>query len=363
MNDIPEMTAEEEALWRKSDDEVENEAYDPNSTFDDEPEEDLEQPSTDTDEEPTDDVDNSEAEEDTDSDDEPETEEEPEEDLEEPAEEEADNSDDEETTEEETKESNTESEQLRPVKANGVEIPVKSIDEVYQMASMGANYKQKMADIAPFRRSISAMKENGISEADINTFIDMKKGNSEALQSFIKGLGVDPLDIDTDADSNYTPTQHGTDEVQSEIAEIVNQISADPEYETTQKVVDSDWDSESRKVLAENPAMIRGLHEEIKKGVYAKVAPEALRMEILDNGKRSKLEYYLAAEKLYYEAEANKQSEVKEQKTVQNQKTVQKKRAAAPTRSKATSSKTTEPDFINMSDEEYEEFYNSVMRN
>ena len=362
MSDIPEMTAEEEALWRKSDDEVENEAYDPNSTFDDEPEEDLEQPSTDTDEEPTDDVDNSEAEEDTDSDDEPETEDEPEEDLEEPTKE-VDNSDDEETTEEETKESNTESEQLRPVKANGVEIPVKSIDEVYQMASMGADYKRKMADIAPFRRSISAMKENGVSEADINTFIDMKKGNKEALQSFIKGLGVDPLDIDTDADSKYVPTQHGTDEVQSEITEIVNQISADPEYATTQKVVDSDWDSESRKVLAENPAMIRGLHEEIKKGVYAKVAPEALRMEILDNGKRSKLDYYLAAEKLYYEAENNKQSKVNETKSAQKTATTQRKRAAAPTRGKATSSKSAEPDFVNMSDDEYEEFYNKVMRN
>lgn len=357
--DMMTMTPEEEALWRASDEEIEEQAYNSNAIFD--KEEDLEQPSTDLEEEPTDDVDNSDTEDDTDSDDEPVTKDETEEDdSEEPTE--VDNSEDEETTDEKSKETNTESEQLRPVRANGVDIPVKSLDEVYQMASMGADYKRKMADIAPFRRSISAMKENGLTEADINTFIDMKKGSKEALQSFIKDLGVDPLDIDTDTNSTYVPTQHGMDEVQSEIQHIVEEISADPEYETTQRVVDSEWDSESRKVLAQNPAMIKGLHEEIKKGVYAKVAPEALRLEILDNGKKSKLEYYLAAEKLYYEAEASKQARSVEGVKVQQQKTIQKKKAAASTSGRATTSKTTEPDFINMSDEEYEAFYNSVMR-
>lgn len=357
--DIMTMTPEEEALWRASDEEIEKQAYDSNSAFDNE--EDLEQPSTDTEEEPTDEVDNSETEDDTDSDDEPATEDEvEEEDSEEPTE--VENSEDEETEETETKETNTESEPLRPVRANGVDIPVKSLDEVYQMASMGANYKQKMADIAPFRRSISAMKENGITESDINTFIDMKKGSKEALQSFVKGLGVDPLDIDTDADNSYVPTRHGLDEVQSEIQHIVEEISADPEYTTTQRVVDSEWDSESRKALAENPVMIKALHEEIKKGVYAKVAPEALRLELLDNGKKSKLEYYLAAEKLYYEAEMAKQTKSVEVKNVQKQQVIQKKKAAASTSGRATTSKTTAPDFINMSDEEYEAFYNSVMK-
>jgi hypothetical protein len=352
MSDIMEMTAEEEALWRASDEEIEQGAYDANKVFDE-----AEQPDETQDDEPAEEVDekptaadNSETVGDEDSDDEQAKEEV---EVKESVEEEP-----EAKVEEKAKAESG----LRPVRANGVDIPVKSLDEVYQMASMGADYKRKMADIAPFRRSISAMKENGLTESDINTLIDMKKGSKEALQSFVKGLGVDPLDIDTEAVSKYVPNEHGVDESTSAIQEIVAEISKDAEYEMTQKVVDTQWDSESRKVLAENPQMIRGLHNEIKKGVYAKVAPEALRMEILDNGKKSKLDYYLAAEKLYYEAEIAKDSKNMEVKSEKRQQVVQKKKAAAPTQSRATSSKTTETDFVNMSDEDYEKFYNSVMR-
>jgi hypothetical protein len=352
MSDIIEMTAEEEALWRASDEEVEQGAYDANKVFDE-----AEQPDETQDDEPEDEVneapdetDNSETVGDEDSDDE---------------------QADEETVVEESIEEEPEAKVeddakaesgLRPVRANGVDIPVKSLDEVYQMASMGADYKRKMADIAPFRRSISAMKENGLTESDINTLIDMKKGSKEALQSFVKGLGVDPLDIDTEAKNEYVPNVHGVDESTNAIRDIIDVISKDAEYTTTQRVVDEQWDSESRKVLAENPNMIRGLHEEIKKGVYAKVAPEALRLEILDNGKKSKLDYYLAAEKLYYEAETAKSGRIAEVKDVKHQQVVSKKKAAAFTNSKATSSKTTAPDFATMSDEEYDAFYNSVMR-
>jgi hypothetical protein len=352
MSDVMELTPEEEALWRASDEDIEKGAYDTNKVFDE-----AEQPDETQDDEPEEEVDEVPAEDDNSD---------PEGDEDSDNEQAEDEVEEEESVEEEP-EAETEEEAkaesgLRPVRADGMDIPVKSLDEVYNLASMGVNYKKKMADIAPFRRSISAMKENGVTESDINKFIDIRNGNKDALQSFIKELGVDPLDIDVETDNHYIPTEHGVDESTTAIQEIVEEISKDPEYAMTQKVVDSQWDSESRKVLAQNPTMIRGLHEEIKKGVYAKVAPEALRLELLDNGKRSKLEYYLAAEKLYYEAEQAKQSKNVEVVNTQRQKVVQKKRAAAPTNSRATSSKTATPDFENMSDEEYEKFYNSVMR-
>ena len=352
---MPEMTPEEEALWKQSDEELES-STSANATFDEE-EEEAEQPEQLEEEEPEADEeeeaeDNSETPEEQDSDDdtadEDETEEESTDEVEEP-----------EVVEKE--EAKAESD-LRPVRANGVDIPVKNIDEVYQMASMGADYKRKMADIAPYRRSISAMKENGVSESDINTFIDMKKGSKEALQTFVKELGIDPLDIDTEANHEYIPKEYGVDESASALNDVIDVISKDEEYQTTQRVVDIEWDSESRKVLAQNPQMVRGLHEEIKKGAYAKVAPEALRLEILDNGKKSKLDYYLAAEKLYYEAENAKIERTNIVQSEQKAKTVQKKRAASPTRSKATSSKSTEPDFAKMSDEDYDKFYNETMR-
>jgi hypothetical protein len=268
--------------------------------------------------------------------------------------------DDDELEKAEAKTESEDTQTLRPVRADGMDIPVKSLDEVYQMASMGANYKKKMADIAPYRRAVSAMKEHNLTDQDLALLIDIKKGDKAAITKAIQDSNVDPLDLDTE-NNNYEAKVYGMDEKQQTLQDIEGAIANDPEYKTTVNVVNNMWDAESQRRLSENPQMIQGLHNDIKNGIYEKVAPEAARLEFLDNGSKSKLEYYVEAGRLLAEQQ-EKSAEVEKQNKVQQEKKIAKKRkAAATTKSKPTKTKTGEPDWVNMSDDEYDKFYKEVM--
>ena len=360
------MSPEEERLWMMEDDELEKASFEekhgsvPEDDEDEDETDDTEQSDEledETEEDLDEDVDtDNESEDDEDSD----TTEDGEDDTDssEDAEATADADSDEEQTEPEAK--STDNEPLRPVKANGMEIPVKSIDEVYQMASMGANYKQKMADIAPYRRAVSAMKEHSLTDADIALLVDIKKGDKSAIAKVMQDNKINTLEFEPE-EYKYESKLYGDDEVTSNLKEIEQTISKDPEYATTVNVVNNMWDKASQSKLAENPQMIQGLHNHIKNGIYEKVAPEAARLEFLDQGKRSKLEYYIEAGRLLDEQEKAKAELEKANKSKQEKKVSKKRRAAATTKSKATKQKTEEQDFINMSDEEYDKFYREVM--
>ena len=352
-NDIDvQMTPEEERLWRMDDEELEKVAFEEKhgAASDEEEEEDTEQsdePEDETEEEP---------------DGEDDSENEPEDDEDsntaDDAEEEEDSKEEQPTDKVKSESENTES--LKPVRADGMDIPVKSLDEVYQMASMGYNYKKKMADIAPYRRAVSAMREHGLTDADIALLVDIKKGDKAAIAQVMKDGKVDPLEFDADA-HEYHSKVYGEDEAISAIKEIESQISADPEYKTTVNVVNKLWDKESQKTLRERPELIKGLHEDIKQGIYEKIAPEAARLEFLDSGNKSKLEYYIQAAQLMAKQESEKQKILKEKQVKQEVQVSQKRKAAATTKSKATRETRKEADWVNMSDADYDKFYKEVM--
>ena len=250
------------------------------------------------------------------------------------------------------------------IKANGVEIEL-SQDDLVKLAPKAIDYTRKMQQIAPFRKSISAMEENGITEQDINMLIEMKKGNKDAIAAMVKEAKVDPLDIDIEDAKPYTPPQYGMNETQIRIRDVVSRIQGDAEYKMTEDVVDRQWDSQSRKTLAENPDMIEGLHIDIKSGIFAKVAPEMMRLKILDGSRKSDLDYYLQAGQMMSEQfkkeqetiakEANRKSQQKEIEDAANK----RKSASLP---RSTSGKKKVIDYLDEEDDEsYKKWYKKTM--
>ena len=246
------------------------------------------------------------------------------------------------------------------VKANGQEFDF-SLDELKQLAPKAMDYTKKMQEIAPWRKSISALKESGMGESDVNLMIDALKGNKQAIAEVLKRTSVDALDIDTDSKSEYTPKQYGKDETVQAIEEIVQSISADVEYATTERVIDHQWDNASRQAMAKNPSMIRGLHEDVKNGIYSKVAPIAEKMKALGDGRLSDLEYYIEAGKQFYaNAEKTAQVEVNtvDKKQADIKEMSNKRKAATPTRSG--SGKRDVINYLDDNDESYDEWYKSL---
>jgi len=284
---------------------------------------------------------------------------------------ETEDSDDEEEVEteevEESEEDEPEAEEEKPkseshkIKANGMELDL-TTDELKALAPKALDYTKKMQEIAPWRKSISALKDNGMTEADVNLMIDVLKGDKTAIEEVLRRTKTDSLELDPESTSKYEPKQYGKDESLQRIEEIVSQISNDAEYRITEAVVDRQWDSASRQAMAANPDMILGLHQDIKSGVYDKVAPLAFKMKAMDGGTKSDLDYYMEAGNQFYADPRN--TEVKEIVQVDKRQAEikdmsSKRKAASPT--KSTSGKRDVIDYLNDNDEDYDEWYKKTV--
>lgn len=325
--------------------------------------------------------------------------------------EDSENEEDEEATEEETAEDLDEDtednldaeedesqEAVEPTvhryKANGQDFEFTD-DEIKEqfgkVFGQSMNYTQKMQEIAPWRKTISALQDNDLSHDDVNLMIDVLKGDKDAIASVVQKAGIDMMELDTEKEVAYSPREYGRSEQELAIDEVIGSISKDQEYSITQHVVDKAWDDRSRQELAKNPKMIQGLHNDIKAGVYDSVSPMAMKLKVLDGGTKSDIEYYMEAGSKYYanlqaneeakvaqaatlkaqeeEVETAKAEEAKAVQEVKQRKVKQKqiKKAAVSRKAAATPKKVSGKkgviDYLDESEEAFDDWYKKVMSN
>lgn len=283
-------------------------------------------------------------------------------------------------------------EDVRPVtkhkfKANGKEFEF-SDDEVRaqfpKVFGQAMDYTRKMQAIKPWRKTIDAIEQAKLNHDDINLMIDVLKGDKGAVATVLKRTGIDALDLDVD-NSNYVAKDYGRNETELAIKDIVEKISIDPEYSTTQRILSKEWDDSSFQELTKNPELIELLHIDVKSGTYSKVMPIAEKLKVYGGNKKSDLDYYKEAAGIYFgelRAEESRQAEAynrarqleverveAEKARVQQAKLQQqknqaakqdsvKRKAAAPTRSVAGTNKIT--NYLDDSDEAYDEWYKNL---
>lgn len=336
--------------------------------------------------------------------DEEETEEQVDEDTEQPEEDSDDNGEEvvdevatEEVSEEKTEDVKTEevtetqTAQKRKYKANGKEFEF-SDDEIFdqfgKVFGQAMNYTQKMQAIAPYRSIIETVKDQRLTQEDMNLMVDVLKGDKQALAAVMKRTGIDALDVDTDVGESYIPKNYGRNDTELAIQDIVEEIGKDPEYPVTYHIVEKQWDSKSREAFVKNPDLIKDLHIDVRNGVFDKVSPMMMKLKVLDGGRKSDIEYYVEAGKNYYAeqakasqyeqanaqrlakleadrvateaAERDRISKAKAEQAKRDnaQDAVAKRKAAAPTTTRA--DKKTVTDYLDESDEEYDTWYKKL---
>lgn len=266
-------------------------------------------------------------------------------------------------------------------KANGQEFEF-SQDEILEqfetVFGQAMNYTQKMQKIAPYRKMISALEQEGLSQDQLNIAIDALKGDKGALQQIIKAHNIEAFDLDPDAEdaAAYQPTPYGKSEGELAIDEVSSKIAADKEYPITVDVIDNQWDQQSRNAFASNPNLIVGLHNDIKSGTYDKVAPLAMKMKVLDGSGKSDIEYYmLAGQQIAQQEEAasqqqqqnaqaqtanlNQQTQDEVSKNEEASSAARKKRSASSTRTRADRQGVI--DYLDDDDEKFDEWYKNLM--
>lgn len=271
-------------------------------------------------------------------------------------------------------------------KANGKDYEFTSneiVDQFPKIFGQAMDYTKKMQTIKPWRKTIDAIEGAKLSHEDVSLMIDVLKGDKTAITEVLKRTGTDTLELDTEADSNYVAKDYGRDDSALAINDIVNDISRDVEYATTHNILSKEWDDKSWGTMAENPEMIKLLHEDVKSGMYQRLQPVADKLKVIDGGTKSDLDYYKQAAQQHfaqvaqYEAQAEriaqrqaakeaekaaaeaKQARLEKAKaqTAKRNATKQasaKRKAAAPTKTVANQGVT---DYLDDSDEAFDDWY------
>lgn len=278
-------------------------------------------------------------------------------------------------------------------RANGKDYEFSSDEIVGQFPKIfgqAMDYTKKMQTIKPWRKTIDAIEGAKLTHEDVSLMIDVLKGDKGAITEVLKRTGTDTLELDTEGESTYTAKDYGRDDSALAIKDIVDDISRDEEYATTHSILSKEWDDASWNTMAQNPEMIRLLHTDVKSGMYKTLQPLAEKLKVYDGGKQSDLDYYKKAAQEHFtqvakqsayekqklereaklntkaeasKAESDRLAEVKASaaKRTATKQASAKRKAAAPT--KSVSSGRDVIDYLDDSDEAFEDWYKRLQEN
>lgn len=170
---------------------------------------------------------------------------------------------------------------MKPLRANGKDIELRSPEELIKLAQQGANFTQKMQQIAPVRKLMLMLQNNNLlSEDKLSYLIDLDKKNPEAIKQLLKDAGVDPMDIDTSVAPAYQQGNHKVTDEEANFQATLDSLSGSAEGKATIQVINTTWDQASKDVLWSNPQLMEIMHEQQQSGLYGTVSAEIERQRL-----------------------------------------------------------------------------------
>lgn len=281
-----------------------------------------------------------------------------------------------------TDKASVEEDPVHKFKANGKEYEITESEmreQFPRVFGQAMDYTKKLQAIKPWRKTIDAMEQAKLTHADVSLMIDVLKGDPNAMAEVLKRTGVDTVEIETKKDELYVAKDYGRDDSVLALQDVIEQISSDPEYSVTQRVIEKDWDDASWKILKDNPEKIKQLHVDVKSGLFAQLEPIAQKLKIFDgvNSTKNDLDYYALAARDYFSRRT--QQAVQSNKDTTAQAAVQSRITAAKaegakreaTEKAAASRKAAAPtptgrgkprsvDYLNATDEDFDEWYKKL---
>ena len=170
---------------------------------------------------------------------------------------------------------------LKPIKANGKEIQLKSHDELVQLAQQGANYTRKMQDIAPHRKTLLMLENNGIDQEQLSYLIDLSKKDPAAIQKLLKDSAINPLDIDVEAEPTYQGGNHRVSDEEANFRAAIDDASASETGRVVIQAINGTWDQASKELLFSQPGIIETMIQQQEAGFYERIAGEVDRRRVL----------------------------------------------------------------------------------
>jgi len=257
-----------------------------------------------------------------------------------------------------------------PFKANGKDMQVDSVADARKLMQMGANYNKKMAGLKPNLKIVKMLENNDLlDESKLNFLIDINNKNPEAITRLIKDSGINPLEINVEKDTEYEPNSYNATDSEVDLDLVLKDIKDSDTYQDTMTVVSTKWDDSSKRIVVENPEVIRTINDHMSSGIYEKINKVMESEKMLGKlAGKSDIEAYREIGDRLFKAGAFNETPKKEEsneKPAKKKKIIEKaknkddlsqrKKAASVTKQKSSKAKT-EEDFnpLSLSDEDFE---------
>lgn len=241
----------------------------------------------------------------------------------------------------------------QPIRANGKDMQLQSVEDVISLVQMGANYNKKMASIKQTIPYIKMLENAKLLDKDKLSFlIDLSERKPEAIAKLIQDSALDMYDFNVEEKAKeYQPQNRYPDTQQLELQETLASLKDEDEslYNRTVSAVGA-WDDKSGNFLAANPEKIRVLQEHMGNGIFETVWTEVERLRML--GKLQGVSDFDAYKQVGDFLYNQPQPKPRQQQPVNQPKNEQKKKVAAGTNQRPAGN-TLPSNFLNMSDEEF----------
>jgi hypothetical protein len=261
-----------------------------------------------------------------------------------------------------------------PIKANGMEITVDSVDDAIRLMQMGMGYSRKMEELKPARQVIAMLENNGLMDTEkLNYAIDLMNKNPQAISKLVAEAGIDKYELDEETSKDYKPTDYQVSEQEIALDNALKEISSTPTYARTVNVIGKEWDNASREIIKQHPEVIGLLNTHMSNGMFDTVQQEVEKRRMLGtlpSGISNIEAYKLVGDSLY----ASPQSQVTPDGQLQSQAkanvkqpiqkpsreaVVRQKKAAKSPRGKSPVTKQLD-DVFNMSDDDFLKRYAGI---
>lgn len=171
---------------------------------------------------------------------------------------------------------------MKPFKANGKMIELKSPEELIQLAQMGANYTRKLQELQPSKKLLMMLENHDLlDEGKLSFLIDLSKKNPEAIKKLVKDSGLNPLEMDVEAESNYQAGDHRVADEEINFRTALDDLRSQPKGQESLVLMNTTWDQPSKAVLWKQPALMKIMHQQIESGVYGLINAEVERKRTL----------------------------------------------------------------------------------
>lgn len=257
-----------------------------------------------------------------------------------------------------------------PIKANGKDITIDSVDDAIKLIQMGANYYKKVEQLKPAQKIVSMLeKAQLLDESKLSFAIDLLNKDPAAIQSLVGDMDIS--DVLDEKHNGYTPKDHTVSDIQLNLDNAISDVASTPTGHITLKVLGEQWDQASRQIVVSNPSIIGLINQHVADGTFDTVTREVEKRRMLGQipqGLNDIEAYKFVGDQLY--ANGNAATAHKGQQKVatnanakpiikpSKETVVNKKRAASNTaRNSSQSVSQNMEDVFAMSDEEFKAKY------